>query len=398
MSRVLIAWELGAGLGHVSRIRGIAERLVESGHEVCLVLRDLKHAERMFGGMRVSLLQAPFKQGKCVDRFQPPSSFPHILHNTSCGDLPELQSLCRAWRCVCELAKPDLVLFDHSPTAMLAARGFPFRRATIGTGFCLPPSISPMADLRPWQVSDPQELAQDEQRVLQNMNAALRLWDIRELSSVGELYADVDCALLTTYRELDHFPQRPDADYLGTWQDDSGTEPQWPSGFGKRIFAYLKRTPNVPELVRHLAQLQMPTIVYAPGAVEPELVAYCRANHPTLGFSDSPISLNQVSQQCDIAIGNATHGMVATMLLAGKPCLSIPIHLEQQITANNVQSMGAGLTLAADDSAGIGTALHRLLVDDSIAKAAGNFAGKYGMQTSDERLSRVVQKIERLLE
>ena len=40
MARVLCAWELGSGLGHIGRIVPIARELRALGHEVVMVLRD----------------------------------------------------------------------------------------------------------------------------------------------------------------------------------------------------------------------------------------------------------------------------------------------------------------------------------------------------------------------
>jgi len=62
MATVLMTWELGAGLGHMTRMREVGQRLVARGHRVIAVLRDLYRAGPVFDGSGMQLLQAPFKQ------------------------------------------------------------------------------------------------------------------------------------------------------------------------------------------------------------------------------------------------------------------------------------------------------------------------------------------------
>lgn len=50
MSRILIAWELGADYGHISTFLPIALEMKRRGHEPILVLRDLCGAEKILGG------------------------------------------------------------------------------------------------------------------------------------------------------------------------------------------------------------------------------------------------------------------------------------------------------------------------------------------------------------
>ena len=59
MARFLFAWELGANLGHATRLRPVAEALVQRGHEVDLAVRDLAGARSMLGTLARRSYQAP---------------------------------------------------------------------------------------------------------------------------------------------------------------------------------------------------------------------------------------------------------------------------------------------------------------------------------------------------
>ena len=80
----------------------------------------------------------------------------------------------QAWRSLFDAIAPDLLLADHAPTALLAARGRPgLRRALIGSGFFQPPAQQPLPSLREWERVPAQRLAQSETRVLDTCNAVL---------------------------------------------------------------------------------------------------------------------------------------------------------------------------------------------------------------------------------
>ncbi|NIL96491.1 MAG: hypothetical protein GTO62_04940, partial [Planctomycetales bacterium] len=70
-----------------------------------------------------------------------------------------------------------------------------------------------------------------------------------------------------------------------------GIPPTWPSGEGKRVFAYLKPFPALPKLLAMLNQLGCPAIVYGdaiPGAVRQ------RYRSETLQFEDQRLDLGLV--------------------------------------------------------------------------------------------------------
>lgn len=51
MSRILFAWELGGGYGHLGPFRPIAEALLAQGHELTLAVRDVERAHAVFGSL-----------------------------------------------------------------------------------------------------------------------------------------------------------------------------------------------------------------------------------------------------------------------------------------------------------------------------------------------------------
>ena len=127
MGTVLIAWELGDGLGHLMQLAPIVRGLAARGHTVFAALRHLGRAEAMFG-RGVSLLAAPWAQTPVERQVLPPVTVAQVLNNMGWHDADHLRSLCGAWRSLYALVRPDVVVFDHAPTAMLASRGLAMKR------------------------------------------------------------------------------------------------------------------------------------------------------------------------------------------------------------------------------------------------------------------------------
>jgi hypothetical protein len=393
MAKILFAWELGLSMGHVGPLRPLAERLSRRGHQLVAALKDVTKASHLAAAGNIQCVQAPVRLNAVRDAFQLPSTFAHILHNAGFGDPDELRPLVEAWQALYDLVEPDLLLAEHSPTAILASLERQIPRVGIGTGFTCPPDISPLPDWRPYLKNDPSQLARDEARVCAAMNELLADWGDPPLARVTELYARLDQTLLNTFPELDHFGPRSNADYWGASPSGLGAAVEWPRGNGAKMFGYLKPFAALEALLARLAERKLPTVIYAP-EVDPQLQA--RYECETLRFAPRPVDLDAAGRWCDVAILNATHGTTAALLLAGKPSLQIPLFLEQQLTADNVVRMGAGLTAEANRPDCAVEQLDRLLGDDRFAEAARQFRGRYADFYRLDQIDAMVDRIEGL--
>ena len=122
-----------------------------------------------------------------------------------------------AWRSLIDLIGPDLIIFDHSPTAPARRAGSKARRVLLGNSFSSPPDCAAMPDLRPWLPADPKTLFQSEELVLENVNRVLCHRGKGTLARLGQLYGEVDLVVLTTLAEFDHYPNRANPRYRGPW-------------------------------------------------------------------------------------------------------------------------------------------------------------------------------------
>ena len=140
----------------------------------------------------------------------------------------------------------------------------------------------------------------------------------------------------------------------------------------------------------------MPTIVYSHG-IDDHLTEYCAANFPAIRFETQPLNLRRASEECDLAILNGTHGTTAAMLLAGKPILFFPIHLEQRMTAERVARLGAGVVVEPHSADSISPAMHQVLVDEALRENARRFSRQYAERSLDLASERIFNRIAGLL-
>ena len=55
MATVLFTWELGGGIGHLVRHRGLIQQLLTDGHRVHFHACDLEKAHQVFDGLALEL-------------------------------------------------------------------------------------------------------------------------------------------------------------------------------------------------------------------------------------------------------------------------------------------------------------------------------------------------------
>jgi hypothetical protein len=388
MATFLFVWELGHGLGHMTMLQPIVESLIHKGHCVTVALRDLSKAELFFP--ECQLLQSPIKLRGSAGQIALPATYVDVLYNTGFRDRDELNSLVRAWQSLIAHVRPDCIVFDHSPTALLASLKFNTKRVLFGVGFCCPPPSPALLPLRRMTLAEIGQAAEIENRVLTNVNSLISSWKAEPLEHVMQLYARPDETILSTFSELDHFGPRPEAKYWGIAVKQEGMDVQWPANGGKKVLAYLKPFPGLPTLLKCLVREGYSTIVLG-GPFDPELKRTLAG--PTMHFEDRLISLRTIGAECDFAILNGTHVMTTTMLLKGKPLIQFPLYLEGQMTAERVEKFGAGLSVNWSQPDAIELGIAQVAQSESMAECARSFQRRYATESSSDLVERLTDRV-----
>jgi UDP:flavonoid glycosyltransferase YjiC (YdhE family) len=376
MSTIVLAWELGAGYGHLGRLLPVATALARRGHRPIFIVRDLFRAQTVLGGRGFTILQAPVWLGPTPDDLDRVPSFAGTLVQQGYHSGLALSGLLSAWRRMFAWLQPDLVLIDHAPTAALAARSLGLTSALIGVGYGSPPRTTPLPvfDTRLNVAAD--RLLAVEENILKVVNAALESLGASPLGKLAELF-DMAEDFLCSFVELDHFGPR-DRHYWGPLETAFGkARPAWPAGEGPRAFAFLDAGyAGFTALAAALQALGLPTLAYVrdlPAARTAKLA------NASLDFTAQPVDLAWALGQCDLAISAASHGATVAALLAGRPLLLLPHQGEQAMIARRVVALGAGLAIdvAAEPQADFTAAIRRLVDEPAFAARARQFAADH---------------------
>lgn len=399
MATYLFCWELGAGAGHCTNILPLAEGLIKRGHTVFVAARELTTAGAVLGRLQVRLIATPVLRSKPIRHIPTPRSFAHVLHNTGFSHESQLFPLQCAVRNILDLIRPDVLVCEHAPLALLASRFCKVRRALIGTGFFAPPDQSPMADLRPWLGSAPEEMFNIEHEILVRVNAYLEGGGISPLSRLSQLYSDADENFLLTFPELDHYQNRGSASYWGMWTPSQDASPEWGHHPGPRLFGYLKESSSNWDLSKFCGELgrsPVNALIYSPG-LDPswakEFTSTCR----NVRLIPHPVDIKSVIREASIAVLNGNAGVSTQLILNGIPQLNIPLYLEQTHFSMRVSQTGAGLMTPSDKPELYAESIERLIEDGRLRTGARQFQSKYVDYDANTAMTHIVDRLELML-
>ncbi len=396
MSRILCAWELGGGAGHLNNLKVIGGALRSRGHEVGFALKDLAPASRHFDLSDTTLMQAPVWSRR--SRLPPSLSYPELLNRIGYLNADHLAALLSGWCELLRMVKPDLLIADHSPTALLAARLEGVRRVTVGTGFESPPRGAPMPTIQPWQNALPERLAESEAAVLGRINQALSSRGAAPLDAVSDIF-DLDETFLCTLPEFDHYSSaRGEAEYWGPLSaPGAGGEIPWPAGDGDRIFVYYRvGYPRFAAMIGQIAALGMPTLVVADDA-SPSVIQ--KLSTEKLHIVTTPVDLKAVAETAKVAVCHGGHGSVMNLLLGGCPLMIMPVVVEQALMAYRMNRAGTALvvSLQRGKQADYAAPVRRILETPEFADRARAMSQNHASLDPARQIERIADRCDAIL-
>jgi hypothetical protein len=339
---------MGSDLGHISRLSNITKTLESEGHNVVVALKDLSRAYPFFKETNAQLLQAPVWLLK-LKMQRPIACQADTLLLSGYVDIEALLMLTKAWSEIVNLVNPDAVIFDYSPTALLALRDDTRPKIITGTGFATPEAGHPIADWRHYDAND-NLVAEQERVALHQINSVLKLLNKTPLQKLSELWR-ADRVILNNPPLFDpYYEVRANTVYC-LKETTSNTHPSvtFPNTGRKKIIAYLKPKHTKLDLILHALRLSNADVFVAcPRGPENILKGY---ECDTLKYSTKPINLAEGFENANLFIGHGNANSVKEALAAETPIIVIPLQQEQLLIGKKLQELGAGTMILNFESA-----------------------------------------------
>jgi len=394
MARVLIAWEMGEAFGHLARCQQLAEGLCQRGHAVVLALKDVRLPAGRYIGQAFTVLPVPMTPPGIAGH-GPPANYAGVLNASGFADARDVAARLNAWRGMFALVRPDVLVTDHAPTAMLAAHLSGIPHLAIGNGFAIPPAVSPWPSIRPWEEISEETLSAAEVQLNQVTDTAQKVLGHAATVHMRELFGADD--ILDTFAELDHYGERPEGRYVGPIVSlPQALRVAWQHGEAPKVLAYLRPTVSgFAAILQALTRLDADVLCVVPG-MNPETVK--RVATRRLRIALTPVDLPPLLEHADLAIGYGNSGFSTQALLAGVPLAMRPRHVEQMFFAQRIELLGAGKLLDGRLDADNTTVSFQELLDKPCYRhAAGVFRDRYRQFSPSQAMERSLSLIKRIL-
>jgi len=339
MASVILCSELGRGSRHLANLADYAVELEAQGFAVRLITHDLSAAFEIPEFFDLAFFQGPVYRDFTHEEDKQRTkllSYSSVLRANGYESVFTLAPLLRGWLHLLATLKADIVVAEHAPTAVLAAKLLKIPCIMTGTGFSVPPLLAPMKSIAPWVKVDDNDLLMEDRLLVQTVNDAIKelgFGDV-EVESAKDIISHA-AQWIVSIPELDHYTGRRQP-YVVKWTDSKKrAEPRWPAGSGDRIFVYLDaKSPYLKPLLSHA-----PTLAVVPG-ISNGLIELYHGTH--IKLQREFIDLRHAVDKCKVFITDGDHDITYDLLSLGAPSIFLPSEAENRLLAHRVVANGLG--------------------------------------------------------
>jgi rhamnosyltransferase subunit B len=394
MSTILVAYEFGAGLGHLNRLVAVAQRL-PGDHNWVFALPDRALGEpivrRALGDKTrvVEGVQWPAPNDPNVRKI-PTHTFADVIAIFGFHDAARLSAKTAQWRSVLQELRPNLIIADFAPTLRLAI-GTKVPLVVVGNGYTVPPRGQLLPPIRQGDSSVPAGSRANEGRLL----AAVNLVRAQARGEAIDFFSDLfsgEHTFVCTLSEFDPYRRFRCEPTLWPFNiPDVSPGPLPSQRTGPPIFVYLPaNNPALSPVVTALNDLKIPSEIYVSGMTARALAKRCS---PTVRIHGKPADLAHVLPNTSLLIHHGGLGTAYAGLLAGVPQLVLPLNLEHGITAAGLEQFGVAKSqnARAAGATDMRDLVSSVLQDGQLQEAAVNAARSLGARRVADPVSEVVQ-------
>ncbi|MDO8289521.1 MAG: hypothetical protein Q7T44_09920 [Parvibaculum sp.] len=365
MKTILFVAELGAGMGHAIPLLRIASalraalkaqgkedfRAVYVLHDPHLIRSQLRHGDLALSAPR------PVAQGEIRSHT---ASYAEILALAGFARKTDLEAGLATWDDIFALTAPSVLVADHSPLAVLAARG---RIPTLVTGNAF---NAPPVNLKQYPALLAHASAPPiQQSMLSIVNETIRQRNGKEIAHLPQVMAG-DARAVFMLPVFDPYGPLRDTPLFGTYE--TGLTPTPPPA-APSVFLYShSNLPLAPKLVQAVVQTGLPVTAFMPGN-ESETTSFLKRQGVTM-LSSAP-ALTDILPRVSVVVSHAGAGLSQAAYASGRAQVVVPIHSESQMIARQIEKLGTGIcfdpTHGDIDATALGRAIGQVATDETIA-------------------------------
>ena len=339
-ARILLAWEDGAGRGHITSLKSVAQALGEAFIYDASLCR-MEYAaelepicELVFPG---GCLQYDVKEGS-PRKSTPWATWGEVLGDIGFRNKEFLVAEVAWWQENIRRRGSQLVIADYAPCAVMAAHSMGIPVVVTGTGYAIPPIG---LDAFPLILPDNKRILYDEAEMVANINDWLTPLGVPELKRLSDIYRR-DEDLVRTLEMFDPYQGQRSTQLLVPVADISSIFAK----DGDEIFIYVSVLQARDELlISALAHLPVPRRIFAAGMRE-DLVTELAAGGVIIETAPVPVDL--IAKRSRLIVHLGQHGIMSLCIAAGLPQVALPQHLEQTFHARRAEAKGVAKTIPSN--------------------------------------------------
>jgi UDP:flavonoid glycosyltransferase YjiC (YdhE family) len=332
MPRALLAWEGGAGRGHVVTLKTVAEA-VGDGFSFDAALCATTHKAEL-AGLCDAVVQGPWlpysDSYRKAQGNPPASTWGEFMGDIGFRKPAQLRKSIHWWQQVMRDRNISLVIADFAPCALLAARGLGIASIAVGVGYSVPPP-----DMESFPVLLPRFSTRiyQEAEIVELVNSVVADFGVPKLDRLPQVYASSD-QFAFTLDMLDPYADKRSAPLLPPVADVA-TEL---ASDGDEVFIYFSTTEKSdPGLMEAIGSLGVPVRLFMPSLDAATAEHFMRRG---IHVEQSPVPVDLLAKRTRLMVNAAQHGILCLALAAGLPQVSVPQHLEQTYHAEATASRG----------------------------------------------------------
>ena len=408
MARILMSWEFGSGLGHLTRMMPVARRLRADGHELVVAVpspREARAAIERSGLAADGPLDEDPKVHVIQGGFWPAPNFPGVreVPTLTLADTirlfgyqveADLKKHVANWGALVDKVQPSLIVGDFCPTLVIAAFGrVPI--AIVGNGYTVPPAGRALPPTRPWDRSIPDFSVAHEAELLDAIN------NVRAERGDAPFRFFADCfsgdrTFVCTIPEFDPYGRFRRQQSLVPFNIPAirAGRPIREREPG-RAFLYLPGNhPILKQVLAGIGLLPITVDGYIKGLPGDAQVP------SNIRLSDMPLPLPDILPEVTAAIHHAGLATAYAGALAGTPQVALPHNLEHLVTSKGMEKWGASTTVSgrADTTPEqVASEISKAMERKSLHKAAAKTARMLALRRKRDGVETIVSGCRELI-